>query len=117
MFAIVMSVKPCNSTANCPGQPCLSLSDMPGRYFTTGSTFVFLAGNHSLHTVISLTNSSDITLKGVGNGPVGNSPTTRIFLEGNATILCDHVSKLNIRKLVFNFHRSAMMVMRNNSHQ
>ena len=96
----VLYVKPSIDPAVvCPGQPCLTLgqyAEMSDRYFTTGSTFVFLAGNHSLHTVLSLANVSDTTLRGPGN-----SSTARIFFSNNATIRCENVGSFLIDGLKF----------------
>ena len=83
----------------CPAQPCLTLGQytvMSDRYFTTGSTFVFLAGNHSLHTVLSLANVSDTTLRGIGN-----NSTASIVFSNNATIRCKNVSSFVIEGLAF----------------
>jgi hypothetical protein len=42
-----------STTVSCPGQPCLTLDQyiqQTATYFTAGSTFAFLDGNHSLST-------------------------------------------------------------------
>ena len=80
----------------CPGQPCLTLgqfTEMADRYFTTGSTFAFLAGNHSLHTALSLTNVSNMILRG--------DQTANILVERNHTIQCENVSNIQIQGLNF----------------
>ena len=54
------------SSLSCPGQPCLTLdqyTQQAATYFTTGSTFLFLPGNHTLQTTINLTNISDLNFK------------------------------------------------------
>ena len=61
-------VKPDNSSSlSCPGQPCLTLdqyTQLAATYFTTGSTFLFLPGNHTLQTTINLTEGiSDLKFK------------------------------------------------------
>ena len=60
-------VKPDNpSSLSCPGQPCLTLdqyTQQAATYFTTGSTFLFLPGNHSLQTTINLTDICDVKFK------------------------------------------------------
>ena len=57
-------VKPDNpSSLSCPGQPCLTLdqyTQQAATYFTTGSTFLFLPGNHTLQTTINLTDIYDL---------------------------------------------------------
>lgn len=91
-------VKPnTSSPVNCPGQPCYALdhyTKQTDRYFTNGSTFAFLAGNHSLQTVLSLTAISDITMR-------GNSFAVRIFLGKKAGIVCRNVSDFYIEGLTF----------------
>ena len=60
-------VKPDNlSSQSCPDQPCLTLdqyTQQAARYFTTGSTFLFLPGNHTLHTTINLTGIYELKFK------------------------------------------------------
>ena len=53
---------------SCPGQPCLTLdqyTQQAATYFTTGSTFLFLPGNHTLWTIINLTDISDVVFRGL----------------------------------------------------
>ena len=48
---------------SCPGEPCLTLgqyTQQASKYFTTGSTFVFLAGNHTGVGATNLANVSGI---------------------------------------------------------
>ena len=59
-------VKPDNpSSLICPGQPCLTLDQFASNttYFTAGSTFLFLSGNHTLQTTINLTDIYDLKFK------------------------------------------------------
>ena len=60
-------VKPDNSSfLSCPGQLCLTLdqyTQQAATYFTTGSTFLFLPGNHTLQTTINLTDICDLKFK------------------------------------------------------
>ena len=59
-------VKPDNpSSLICPGQPCLTLDQYASNttYFTTGSTFLFLSGNHCLQTTINLTDIYNLKFK------------------------------------------------------
>ena len=56
-----------SSQASCPAQPCYTISQyikMDTSYFTTGSRFIFLAGNHSLEQKLTLSDVSDITFEG-----------------------------------------------------
>ena len=53
---------------SCPGQPCLTLDQYTRQtptYFTTGSIFLFLPGNHTLWTTINLTDISDVVFRGL----------------------------------------------------
>ena len=59
-------VKPDNSSLSCPDQPCFTLylyTQQTATYFTTGSTFLFLPGNHTLQTTINLTDISNLKFK------------------------------------------------------
>ncbi len=93
-------VKPDNSSAeNCPGKPCLTLSEFSAnshRYVTTGSIFTFMNGNHSLHTIMRFISVSDITLRGVEDNFVG-----RILLTNNGSLVCNNVSNFHIEGLTF----------------
>lgn len=76
--AHVRFVKPDNYTLSCPGQPCLTLDNYAQKeseYFTSGATFVFLAGTHILQTRIILTNTANITL----SGEVNDRGSTRVL--------------------------------------
>jgi predicted outer membrane repeat protein len=99
MLAQDYYVKPDNSTSICPGVPCLTLGQVTDRYFTTGSTFLFLSGNHSLQTELRLTGINDITLKGLtlGNG----SFAATIILGKRAAIVCHNASNFRIEGLTF----------------
>ena len=87
-----------SSPLSCPGQPCLTLdqyNQQTETYFTTGSTFVFLAGNHTINTTVNLTSISDITLRGERNSQVN------ILSLNKFGILIQNVSILSIEGLVF----------------
>lgn len=94
----IRCVKPNDSSlVSCRGQPCLALDQYTqetGEYFTTGSTFVFLAGNHTQLNTVNLTNISDITLRAQENEPV-------VIACRNVFILCRKVTKLIIVGLKF----------------
>ena len=87
-------VKPDDSISlNCPGQPCLTLdqyTQQAATYFTTGSTFLFLPGNHTLWTTINLTDISDVVFRGIEEQ--SSNITT---IHGNS-ILCTGVINLTI---------------------
>lgn len=90
-------VKPNDSALqDCPGQPCLTL-DMFARqtdtYFTSGATFLFLAGNHSSHTTVHLRNISGVTFKG--------KEKDLVIYWNNVTISCFGVQNLTIEGLSF----------------
>jgi hypothetical protein len=80
----------------CPDQPCLTLDEYlqeAEQYFTTGSSFLFLAGNHTGERALKLTNVSTISLK-------GNSSSSILCCNG-FTIVCENVSNLTIDGLSF----------------
>ena len=59
-------VSPSASLDGCPTQPCLTLDQYireHSEYFTTGSLFAFLPGNHSLTASLNLTDVSNIMFK------------------------------------------------------
>ena len=90
-------VKP-SSLMSCPGQPCLTLdqyNQQTETYFITGSSFVFLAGNHTVNTTVNLTSISEITLRGERNTQVN------ILCSIQVVVLCENVSNLHIEGLVF----------------
>ena len=83
---------------SCPGQPCLTLNEYNQQtetYFTTGSNFVFLAGNHTINTTVNLTSISDITLREERNSQVN------IISLNELGILIQNVSILSIEGLMF----------------
>ena len=87
-----------SSPLSCPGQPCLTLdqyNQQTETYFTTGSTFVFLAGNHTINTTVNLTSISEITLRGERNSQVN------ILCLNRFGFLIQNVSHLSIEGLVF----------------
>ena len=84
-----------DSTTSCPSSPCLSIdqyAEDTTRYFTTGSTFIFLTGNHSIRTTLNITNIYNLTLQGDGHR---NGVTM--------TIRSVNVTGLTIIGLTFNF--------------
>ena len=84
-----------SSALSCPGLPCLMLdqyAQQTARYFTSGSIFVVLAGNHSLSSAINLTNISNITIK----GELGNC---LVIMSGD--IRCQRVKNFTIEGLKF----------------
>ena len=92
-------VYPANSSSSsCPGQPCLTLgqyTEQTSKYFTTGSVFVFLAGNHTGIGTIYITNVSGVTLK-------TNSPAAAYILCcKDFSIVCDNVTHLTVAGLSF----------------
>ena len=98
-------VKPNNSSSgSCPHQPCLTLDQyvkQAATYFTTRSTFIFLAGNHSLQTTVRLKKISGITLKGADN-----DSNIIIICKNGVTISLSSVRSLNIDRLTFVLHSS-----------
>ena len=92
------SVRPRDGPLSCAdGEPCLTIdeyAESASEYFTDGSAFMFLAGNHSLKTMLDLTGTRDVTFTGETSSSQSN---TIIFCELNATILCDNVTNMKIK--------------------
>ena len=81
---------------SCPGQPCLTLdqyNQQTETYFTTGSIFVLLTGNHTINTTVNLTSISEITLRG--------EKISHIIFLNEIGILIQNTSNLSIEGLVF----------------
>ena len=101
----VRYVKPLNASSfSCPHQPCLTLDQYARSahaYFTAGSTFVFLSGNHGLQSIISLSNISNITLRGLRH-----NSTATIVCTVQYAFLCENVSNLTTQWLTFNLTNS-----------
>lgn len=92
-------VKPNSLSSSCPGQPCLTLdmyTTQNSKYFANRSIFLFLAGNHSVHTAIHLKNISDIILRGKRN----DSDVT-VLCKTEVALCCENVSNLTIQGVTF----------------
>ena len=100
-------VKPLNvSSSSCPHQPCLTLeqyAESVPTYFIAGSSFVFLPGNHSLKSSISLSNISNITLMGAGR-----NFTATIICTVQYTLQCENVSNFSIEWLSFDLTKNLL---------
>ena len=86
-----------NRSQNCPDQPCHDLQYYASRgamYFTTGSTFVFLPGNHSINSFILLQNVSDVLFK-------GNSDVIMKCKVPTDIIVCKNVTNFVIESVIF----------------
>ena len=81
--------------SSCPNQPCLTLHQYSqANNFTTGTTLLFLPGNHSLsQTTLKLTRVSNVTLKG--------ETAANIVCTNEVTIQCKYVKHLKIEGLKF----------------
>ena len=89
---------------NCPAQPCLTLEEYKyssAAYPSTGSTFVFLAGNHSLDYAVSLANVSDVVFRGEKG-----STDVNIICGDRVSILFENVTHFGINGLRFIFNSS-----------
>ena len=84
--------------SSCPGQPCLTLHQYAqSSNFTTGTTFLFLPGNHSLqHLALNLTDVSNITFSEL------DSDSAVSIISTNMTIVqCNNVTGLRFEGLLF----------------
>ena len=96
-------VKPNDSSVSCPGQPCLTLSQyahQAARFFTSGASFIFLTGNHSVHSTVLLQNVFDVHLRGKSN-------VTVLYMD-TPTIQCSNVTNLTIEGIMFVFTRDSI---------
>lgn len=105
-------IKPENAiNSSCPGQPCLTLDryiEYQGTFFTAGSTFVFLPGNHSLQSTIYLKSTSNITLRGTGYNSTATLSCTDKF-----SIVCRNVSALRVEWLTFDMTKNQWLLINN----
>ena len=87
-------------------QPCLTLNEyaeQPDIYFTSRSTFVFLAGDHSLQTTANLVDVSDVVYqKREGEAAVS------IFFQNQAAVRCERVTNFTITGLNFSVHSQSL---------
>ena len=78
-----------NTLEDCPGEPpCLTLDQYileSSQYFTTGATFVFLPGNHSLNTSLTIATISNISFRGADIGPQAIIVCTDVVNVNNVT--------------------------------
>ena len=84
----------------CPGQPCLTLDQYTHQtsvYFTSLSTFVFLAGNHTVSNAIKIRNISGIPLTGETDSDVN----ILMWHSNGVFIRCVNVIKIKIVDLKF----------------
>lgn len=92
-------VKP-DGLAKCTeGQNCLTLEEYAQQardYFTAGSVFIFLVGNHSLQTTVNITDVSNISLRAERD-----DLSSSILCKGIVTILCENATNLTFKGLLF----------------
>ena len=90
-----------NDATSCPSSPCLSIdqyAEDTTRYFTTGSTFIFLTGNHSVSKTLSITNVHNLTLQGDGHV---RSRTVKVISVNTANMRCQNVTSIMVIGLTF----------------
>ena len=104
-----------SSLHNCPGS-CLTLDefiDDSTRYFTTGSTFVFLPGNHSQQNALNISNISGMIWRG------SDSRSNNMIILSSGSLQCYNVTNFTIEGLnfigstnvtIFVFIRSAILL-------
>ena len=97
-------VKPSNSSS-CPGQPCHTLDDYASKEssFTTGATFIFLAGRHGIHSTVLLHNTSNITMRGTSSGVI-----LSCMVKSTVLLLCRNVTKLIIQNMTIQLCTGSM---------
>ena len=89
-----------NSLVTCP-ESCLTLDQYAqqttNQCFSTGSTLLFLPGNHTLHSKVQLENVSDILL----SGEEEKGDVRIILSETGLGIHCENVMNLQIEGITF----------------
>lgn len=88
--------------SDCPDVECLTLDQYvqeSGAYFTTGSIFIFMVGNHSLETELELYGVSNILLRGIGT-----EPNTNIVCKLAHAIVFSNTFNINLTGLTFLLH-------------
>lgn len=91
----VQYIKP-STSGDCPGQLCLTLDQYiqnSSKFFTTGSVFEFLSGNHSLGTSLNITAVSNISLRATEG--------SRAIVTCNDEVTVNNVTSLNIKGITF----------------
>ena len=78
----------------CLSHPCLTV-DQVSSYASTASTFIFLAGNHTLQGYIDLRGLSNVMLKGDESG----LPVNILWSDDRLAIYCDTVHNIVIERL------------------
>ena len=94
----VYYVKPDNHSS-CPVEQCLTLNQYVQQsniYITTGSTFAFMAGNHSLENTVHMFNISNLTF--MNEGSLSN---VHVLYKNESALYCEQVENLQIDKLTF----------------
>ena len=90
-------IKPDNYTSSCPGQPCLTLYQYSSQPTTTGSTFLFLPGIHSVNSTLHLKNNEMLLFRGYKNYSV----SIVLLYETKSVIQCRNVKNLTIQGIKF----------------
>ena len=104
-----------SSLHNCP-ESCLTLDEYINdstKYFTTGSTFVFLPGNHSQQNALNISNISGMIWRG------SDSRSNNVIILSSGSLHCYNVINFTIEGLnfvkstnvpIFAFTRSAILL-------
>ncbi len=71
-----------------------------GENFTSGATFLFLAGNYSLQTTMQLFNISDVMLTAREND-------CNVYYGSGDAIRCENITNFRVQKVTFAFRTSS----------
>lgn len=96
----VCYVKP-STSSSCPGQPCWTLDEyvkQQENYFTTGSTFQFMAGNHSIDSAVYLRDISNITFRTEFDNAVNIRSDSELVIFN-----CNNVANFVIQGITWSF--------------
>ena len=97
------------TSTSCPTEPCLPLSNYTSnkdQYFTSGTTFVLLEGEHYLYTPLLLSNVYDITMRGEG------AERVTIVLSSKASLSYINSQEILLSSLEIVYHGNTEMSLK-----
>ena len=87
----------------CPAQPCFTLSEYViemNHYFTDNTSFMFLSGDHHLHTPLHIMNVSDARFQAF-SGLQNDSESVQVFLGPLVNVSWSDCEGIEISGLIF----------------
>ena len=109
-----------SSPKACPSEPCFTLDQYilnTSNYFTTGTTFIFLPGNHSLEIQLNITSVSSITFEGSENGTCIVLCIERVTVQNATGLSIEGMKFLIKQESVFTLDSCQEVVITNSEFQ